>query len=51
MKGIDQVPSDTYLRERLDEVDPREIRKVFKCVFAQAQRGKVLEAYTYLAKN
>jgi len=45
---IDQVPSDTYLRERLDEVDPREIRKVFKCVFAQTQRGKALEAYSYL---
>src|SRR5690242_9811448 len=26
---IDQVPSDTYLRERLNETDPREIRKIF----------------------
>jgi hypothetical protein len=45
---IDQIPSDTYLRERLDEIDPREVRKVFKTVFAGVQRGKALEAYTYL---
>ena len=45
---IEQVPSDTYLRERLDEVNPREIRKVFKKIFSSAQRGKMLEAYSYL---
>lgn len=45
---IEQVPSDTYLRERLDEVNPREISKIFKKVFASVQRGKVLEDYTYL---
>jgi len=45
---IDQVPSDTYLRERLDEVDPREVRKIFKYLFAHVQRGKALEAYSYL---
>lgn len=45
---IEQVPSDTYLRERLDEVNPAEIRKVFKKIFANVQRGKALEAYTYL---
>ena len=45
---IDQIPSDTYLRERLDEVNPREIRKIFKKIFASVQRGKALESYTYL---
>jgi hypothetical protein len=45
---IDRVPSDTYLRERLDEIDPREVRKIFKTLFASVQRGKVLEEYTYL---
>ncbi len=45
---IDQVPSDTYLRERLDEIDSRDIRKVFKTVFSSVQRGKALEDYTYL---
>lgn len=45
---IEQVPSDTYLRERLDEVNPREIRKIFKKIFASVQRGKALERYSYL---
>lgn len=45
---VDQVPSDTYLRERLDEVNPREVRKIFKTVFAQVQRGKVLEDFSYM---
>ncbi len=45
---IEHVPSDTYLRERLDEVNPREIRKIFKKIFACVQRGKALEPYTYL---
>ena len=41
--GIERAPCDTALRERLDEVDPRELRGVFKRVFAQLQRGKGLE--------
>lgn len=45
---VGQIPSDTYLRERLDEVNPREVRKIFKVLFAQVQRGKVLEDYTYM---
>jgi len=45
---VAKVPSDTYLRERLDEVNPRLLRKIFKIIFAQVQRGKVLEDYVYL---
>ena len=45
---IKQVLSDTYLRERLDEIDPREVRKIFIYLFAHVQRGKALEAYTYI---
>ncbi len=37
---IKQAPSDTYLRERLDIVEPSMLRKPFKRVFAQLQRGK-----------
>ena len=33
--GIKKVPSDTYMRERLDEIDPNEIRTVFKTIFAK----------------
>ena len=46
--GIERAPCDTALRERLDEVDPRKLRGVFKRVFAQLQRGKALEGFTYL---
>ena len=41
-------PSDTYMRERLDELDPRFIRPVFKKMFAKLQRGKCLEGFEFL---
>jgi hypothetical protein len=46
--GIEQVPCDTYMRERLDEGDPFSLRKVYKRLFAFLQRGKALEPYRYL---
>lgn len=46
--GIEKVPCDTYLRERLDEVLPFDVRRAFKDVFASFQRGKALEPYAYL---
>ena len=42
---IHHPPSDTYLRERLDELDPKHIRPAFKKIFARLQRGKCLEAF------
>ena len=45
---VEQIPCDTHMRERLDEVDPKEIRPIFKEIFAQVQRGKVLESFKYL---
>ena len=45
---IAQPPSDSYLRERLDELDPRFIRPVFKKMFAKLQRGKCLERFEFL---
>ena len=48
---VNNPPSDTYLRERLDEVDPDHIRPAFKKVFAAFQRGKGLEEFTYLDGN
>jgi hypothetical protein len=44
---ITQPPSDTYMRERLDELDPRFIRPVFKKMFAKIQRGKCLEGFEF----
>jgi len=45
---VQQTPSDTYMRERNDEVDPRELRKIYKRVLAEVQRGKELEEFAYL---
>ena len=36
------------MRERLDELDPRFIRPVFKKIFAKLQRGKCLEGFEFL---
>ena len=45
---VESPPSDTYLRERLDEVEPDSLRPAFKKVFASFQRGKGLEEFEYL---
>ena len=45
---IKRPPSDTYLRERLDELDPTFIRPAFKKIFAELQRGKCLEKFEFL---
>ena len=36
--GVKQPPSDTWLRERLDGVDPRSLRRCFKIIFSFLQR-------------
>src|SRR3989441_9598295 len=46
--GIQRVPCDTYMREILDPVSPKWVRPVFTRVFRQLQRGKALEALTFL---
>lgn len=45
---LDNIPCDTYMRERLDEVDPRELRPAFTSVFSALQRGKELEKFVFL---
>lgn len=45
---VTHVPSDTYMRERLDLIDPKDLRPIFKDMFAQLQRGKELEKYRFL---
>ena len=46
--GIEKVPSDTTMREILDEVDPDELRVGFKDVFHQLQRSKALEDFVFM---
>ena len=46
--SIEDVPSDTRMREILDEVDPEYFRPSFKDVFRQLQRGKALEQMVFM---
>lgn len=45
---VEKVPSDTYMRERLDEIDHRLLRKPFSSIFAMIQRSGELEQFQYL---
>ena len=42
--GINQAPCDSYLRERLDNVDPKSLRKNYTKLLQLLQRGKGLKA-------
>ncbi len=44
---VNKPPSDSYLRERLDQVNPDELRPIFTRLFALAQRGKALEDFEF----
>jgi hypothetical protein len=44
---VSNPPSDTYLRERLDDVNPDVLRPTFKKIFAHFQRGKGLEEFEF----
>ena len=44
---VENLPSDTYLRERLDEVDPTYLRPAFTKLFSYLQRGKCLEEFEF----
>ena len=45
---IEKVASDSQMRTILDEVEPEDLRPIYKDIVQQAQRGKVLEGMTYL---
>ncbi len=45
--GIKEIPGDTYMRERLDEIDPLQLRPAYKALFGLAQRAKMLEVFEY----
>lgn len=45
---VDQAPSDSGMRERLDEVDPRQLRDAYKKLFACAQEAKLLQEFEYM---
>lgn len=45
--GIQNIPSDTQMREILDHVDPYLLRPAFSEIFYQLQRGKALEPLAF----
>jgi len=46
--GIDSIPCDSTLRNILDNVEPNDLRPIFKNVFSKLQRGKALEQFAYM---
>lgn len=48
--GIEQVPSDTQMRTILDEVEPGDIRPLFKGVVGELERGKVLAEMVFMGR-
>ncbi len=44
---VTKAPSDTHMREVLDEVEPKAIRETFLSVFHEVQRSKFLERYAF----
>lgn len=46
--GVENTPSDTCMRERLDLVEAKQLRGSFKKIFPYLQRGKVVEKFRYL---
>ena len=47
---VNEVPSDTCLRERLDILSPKNFRRSFRMVFALLQRSKILERFKFMGK-
>lgn len=46
--GVEVIPCDSQMRTILDEVSPERLRRPFRSVFHQLQRGKVLPEMTCL---
>ncbi|MES0447285.1 MAG: hypothetical protein ABUJ92_12140 [Desulfobacterales bacterium] len=46
--NINQIPCDTALREILDNLDPVDLRPIFKMIFQKLQRGKALEKLVFM---
>lgn len=46
--GINKIPCDTSLRKILDDLDPVDLRPMFKMAFQKLQRGKALEKMVFM---
>ncbi len=45
---LEAAPSHTYMREKLDPVDPEKLRPAFLNLFEEIQRGKLLAQYVFM---
>lgn len=45
--SLENVPCDTYMRERLDEITPRICRRAFCDLFTLIQRNKILDNFRF----
>jgi hypothetical protein len=48
--NVDKAPCDTELRERLDVVNPKVVRKAFNILISKTQRDKVLEDFKFMSE-
>lgn len=48
---IEKIPSDTYMRERLDVISPEQLQGSFKRLLSELQQANVLRDYRYLADS
>jgi hypothetical protein len=48
---ITNLPSDTHLRDIMDEVNPKHLRRIFTSLFAELQKTKVLSNYEFIEIN
>ncbi|MBU0910171.1 MAG: transposase [Proteobacteria bacterium] len=46
--GVGQIPCDSQMRSILDPINPSWLRRPFRAVFTQLQRGKALEKMAWL---
>ena len=48
--GLGTVPSDSQMRTILDPVSPKELKPLYKTVFEQLERSRMLEKFVYLGQ-
>lgn len=49
--GVKEVPSDSQLRQRLDDVDPKQLSRAYKSAFRSVQRGKQLPLFDFQGES
>ena len=49
--GVKQVPSDTHLRDIMDQISWVNFRPIFKKLFASIQESKILEKFEFMRVN